>query len=314
MEVTAHKIGNTAEADARAKREKARRRSQRGATIASYLFILPYLCLLMLFGVIPVFYAFGMSFFDTIDGVFWGLTNYQMALEDYRLTESIVNIVTFVALWVTGTIVAVTALSMMLDVLKRGAATTLRTIFFLPGAITSSAMVVLWLFLVDPMVSPFQSFFHLFGWEARQNVVNGLGLAGLFAIMSFFAHSGGWIVVMGGALSSLSREVMEASRVDGANLWQQAIYVKLPMISKSVALMGILTMAAGLQIFVEPQLMGMAGPQYAQNDWSVNQLAFQYAFSLGDFGISAALSTMLIAVSVSIALVLIFATKFYQVK
>lgn len=299
---------------ARTDREKARRRQRRKATVASYLFVLPYLCLLLMFGVVPVVYALGMSFFDTIEGVFWGLTNYRMALEDYRLVESVLNVAAFVALWVTGTIVAVTGLSLMLDILKRTPATALRTIFFLPGAITSSAMVVLWLFLVDPMVSPFQSIFHLFGWEARQNVVNGLGLAGLFAIMSFFAHSGGWIVVMGGALSSLSREVMEASRVDGANLWQQAVYVKLPMVWKSVALMGILTLASGLQIFVEPQLMGMAGPQYSRADWSVNQLAFQYAFSLGDFGVSAALSTMLIAVSVSIALVLIFATKFYQVK
>lgn len=299
---------------ARANREKARRRQRRNATIASYLFVLPYLCLLLMFGIVPVIYAFGMSFFDTIEGVFWGLTNYSMALEDYRLAESITNVAAFVAMWVTGTIMVVTALSLMLDTLRRTPATALRTIFFLPGAITSSAMVVLWLFLVDPMVSPFQSLFHLLGWEARQNVVNGLGLAGLFAIMSFFAHSGGWIVVIGGALSSLSREVMEASRVDGANLWQQAIYVKLPMVWKSVALMGILTLAAGLQIFVEPQLMGMAGPQYSRADWSVNQLAFQYAFSLGDFGISAALSTMLIAVSVSIALVLIFATKFYQIK
>ncbi|MBU2867634.1 carbohydrate ABC transporter permease [Pacificibacter marinus] len=295
-------------------RMKRRRRQQRRGLVASYLFVLPYLCLLLMFGVIPVIYAFGMSFFDTISGVFWGITNYKMAFQDYRLEEAIYNIIGFVALWVSVTIIVVTGLSLMLDILSRRVATTIRTIYFLPGAITSSAIVVLWLFLVDPLVSPFQAVFHMFGWEARQHVVNGLGMVSLFAIMSFFAHSGGWIIVMGGALSGLSREVMEASRVDGANLWQQAVYVKLPMIWKSVALMGILTLAGGLQIFVEPQLMGMAGPQYARSDWSVNQLAFQYAFSMGDFGISAALSTMLITVSVTIALILIFATKFYQVK
>ena len=308
------KTDGTAVAASSTKRDKARRRQQRRGALAAYFFVTPYACLLLMFGLIPVGYSFSLSFFDSIDGVFWGLTNYGVVLKDYRLLDSVLNVTAYVALWVTGTIVAVTGLSLMLDILPRRPATTLRTIFFLPGAVTSSAVVVLWLFLVDPLVSPFQSVFHLFGWGARQNVVDGLGLAGMFAVMAFFAHSGGWIVVMGGALSSLSSEVMEASRVDGANLWQQATQIKLPMIWRSIALMGILTLAGGLQLFVEPQLMGMAGPQYSREDWSLNQLAFQYAFSSGDFGVSAALSTMLIAVSVTISLLLIFATKFYHVK
>lgn len=297
-----------------AARKKALKRQQRRGTIAAYLFLAPYICLLLMFGVIPVAYAFGLSFFDTIDGVFWGLTNYRVALDDFRLSQSVINVIIYVALWVTATIVAVSGISLMLDVLNRRQAMVLRTIYFLPGAITSSAIVVLWLFLLDPLVSPFQIIFDLAGWETRQNVVSGLGLAGMFSLMAFFAYSGGWIVVMGGSLSSLSGEVMDASRVDGANLWQQAIYVKLPMIWRSISLMGILTFAGGLQLFVEPQLLRMAGPQYTRDDWSINQLAFQYAFNLGDFGVSAALSTMLLAVSIGIALVLIFATKFYQIK
>ena len=82
--------------------------------------------------------------------------------------------------------------------------------------------------------------------------------------------------------------------------------------SAPVTLMAILSFAAGIQIFVEPQLMSLAGLQYSRTDWSVNQLAFQYAFSMGDFGTSAALSTMLLTTSIAIALVIIFATKFYK--
>jgi hypothetical protein len=128
-----------------------------------------------------------------------------------------------------------------------------------------------------------------------------------------FLGSGGWIVVFGGALSSLPAEVTEAAKIDGANRWQMAMLIKLPMIWRSVALMAILCFAGGLQIFVEPQLMELAGQQYSRSDWSVNQLAFQYAFSMGDFGTSAALSTMLLTASIAIALIIIFATKFYKI-
>lgn len=290
------------------------KQQKRRTSLAAYLFLAPYLVLLMMFAVFPILYAFGMSFFDTIDGVFWGLTNYGMALEDYRLGQSVINVLSFVLFWVSATMIIVTALSLMLDMIRRRWAIVLRTVYFLPGAITSSAVVVLWLFLADPLVSPFQFVFDAVGWETRQSVISGIGLAGLFSMMAFLAHSGGWIVVLGGALSSLSHEIMDASRVDGANVWQQATRIKLPMIWKSVALMGILTFSVGLQIFVEPQLMIMAGPQYSQADWSVNQLAFNYAFSMGDFGVAAALSSMLLVISLSIALVLIFATKFYHIK
>lgn len=298
----------------KAARVRMARRQKWRANLAAYLFLAPYTVLLLMFGVIPVAYAFGMSFYDTIDWVFWGFTNYEVALDDYRLPSSITNVLSFVALWVVGTIAVVTALALMLDAIGRRSAVVLRTVYFLPGAITSSAVVVLWLFLMDPLVSPFQIVFDVLGWETRQQAVSAVGLAGLFALMSFMAHSGGWIVVMGGSLSSLSKEVIDAARVDGANLWQQAVRVKLPMIWRSISLMGILTFAVGLQIFVEPQLMRLAGPQYSRDDWSVNQLAFQYAFNFGDFGVAAALSTMLLAVSIAIALVLIFATKFYQIK
>jgi multiple sugar transport system permease protein len=287
-------------------------RGRRRGILVSYLFLLPYLALLLMFGVLPVCYAFGLSFFDTIGGTFWWFTNYATAFADFRLSAAVLNILAYVVIWVIGTVIGVLALSLMLDTLRRRVATTLRTVFFLPGAITSSAIVVLWLFLLDPLVSPFQPLFHLVGWTSRQNVISDVGFAGIFALMSYFSGSGGWIVVFGGALASIPTELTEAARIDGANRWQMAMLIKLPIIWRSVSLMAILCFAAGLQIFVEPQLMELAGLQYSRPDWSVNQLAFSYAFSMGDFGTSAALSTMLLTASITIALVIIFATKFYK--
>jgi multiple sugar transport system permease protein len=291
---------------------KVRRKAMRD-TRMSYLLLAPYLVLLFMFGVFPVAYAFGLSFFDTIEMEFWGLTNYEFVFNDFRVPASVVNVLTFVAIWVAMTMIGVAALSLMLDSIGRRAANTLRTIYFLPGAVTSSAVVVLWLFLLDPSVSPFQPVMHGVGWLTRADVISSFGLAGIFAIMAYFSASGGWIVVFGGALASLPGEVMEAARVDGANRFQLATRIKLPMIWRSLVLMGILSFAAGLQIFVEPQLLGLGGQQFAQSDWSLNQMAFQYAFRMGDFGASAALSTLLVGASIVIALVIVFATKFYKV-
>lgn len=211
----------------------------------SYLLLLPYLILLALFGIFPIAYAFGLSFVDTIDQVFYGLTNYGSVLSDFRVPQAAINVISFVAIWVTITVIGVAMLSLMLDSIGRRTATTLRTIYFLPGAVTSSAIVVLWLFVLDPSVSPFQPVLHLVGWQTRADVISGVGLAGIFAIMAYFSASGGWIVVFGGALSSLPTEVMEAARIDGASRLQLAIRIKLPMIWRSLVLMGISASPAG---------------------------------------------------------------------
>ncbi|WP_299639295.1 sugar ABC transporter permease, partial [Devosia sp.] len=262
---------------ARKEKQKARR-----DTRMSYLLLLPYLLLLAMFGIFPVAYAFGLSFVDTIEMAFYGLANYDFVFNDFRVPQSAANVIWFVAIWVAITVIGVATLSLMLDSVGRRTANALRTIYFLPGAVTSSAIVVLWLFVLDPSVSPFQPVLHGVGWDTRADVISGVGVAGIFSIMAYFSASGGWIVVFGGALSSLPTEVMEAARIDGANRFQLATRIKLPMIWRSLVLMGILSLAGGLQLFVEPQLMGLAGPQFAQNDWSLNQMAFQYAFRMGD--------------------------------
>ena len=290
-----------------------RTKSRRRRTLTAYLFLAPYLVLLAMFGIFPVGYAVGLSFFDTISGAFAGFMNYELALRDFRLGQSFVNVLTYVATWVSLMIVGVVTLAVIIDLVPRRLGTALRTVYFLPGAVTSAAIVVLWLFILDPEVSPFQAVFDVLGWANRFQVIDAIGLAGVFTLMAFFAYAGGWIVVMHGALTALPGDVMEAARIDGCRPVQLAMRIKIPMIWRSIALMAVLSIANGLQLFVEPQLLGLAGPQLARNDWSLNQLAYQYAFALGDFGVSAALSTMILTLSVSIALWIVFATRFYRI-
>lgn len=294
-------------------RKAALRQDRRKSVTWSYLFLTPYLILLIMFGVVPVGYALGLSFVDTIDGTFYGLKNYEFVFADFRVNAAIWNVASFTLLWLTIMFLGIVTLSLLLDGIGGRLSKFYRAIYFLPGAVATSALVVLWLFLLDPAVSPFGAVMKLVGWENRADVMSALSMPLVFAIMAYFTASGGWIVVLGGALSGLPKEVIEAARIDGANKLQLATRVKLPMIWRSVLLMTILSLATGLQIFVEPQLMALAGPQFARNDWSLNQMAFQYAFAMGDFGASAALSTMLVGVSITIALVIVFGTKFYRI-
>ncbi len=76
--------------------------------------------------------------------------------------------------------------------------------------------------------------------------------------------------------------------------------------------MGILTFAAGLQIFVEPYLISSTVYTGLTDNWSLNQLAYTFAFQSANLGASAALSLMLLVVCIVAALIAIFFTDFFE--
>ena len=123
----------------------------------------------------------------------------------------------------------------------------------------------------------------------------------IFTIIAFWTGAGGWIVIMYGALNNISVEVMEAARVDGAGLIKTAWYIQIPMVRKWISYMAIINLAAGTQLFVEPRILSQASKGVVPPDYSLNQLAYLYAFRQGDFNGSAAISLILLIVALGLA-------------
>ena len=78
---------------------------------------------------------------------------------------------------------------------------------------------------------------------------------------------------MYGAFQNISQEIMEAAKIDGCNAIQAAIFIKLPLVAKYIIYMLILSFAGGIQLFVEPQLLGRATGNSIPPTWSPNELA-----------------------------------------
>jgi len=127
----------------------------------------------------------------------------------------------------------------------------------------------------------------------------------VFAVIAFWTGAGGWIVIMYGALNNISTEIMEAARIDGANAVQIAFSIQLPMMRKWIAYMGIMSLAAGTQLFVEPQLLSQASNAVVGNDYSLNQLAYLYAFQQNNFNGSAAISIVLLVAALALSAVFV---------
>jgi multiple sugar transport system permease protein len=150
------------------------------------------------------------------------------------------------------------------------------------------------------------------GIEKSEEIWQTKNLVWLFAIMAFFAVAGNWILIQYGSLQSLSQEIIEAARMDGCSAFQLGWRIKLPLIKKYIIYMGVLIFAGGLQLFVEPQLLNTGVYAGIAESWSLDQLAFELAFTAGDFGGASALSLMLLVPSLLGALIVIFKTDMFE--
>jgi multiple sugar transport system permease protein len=292
-------------------RARARRAPWR-AVRAGHAFVAGYVILLAAFGVVPV--AYGIYFAFTNAGNTWaGLSNFTQSARDFRYLPAFEHIGVYLAIWLVALVVFVTALALVLHQLPvRGLSGSVRFLYYIPGALAGVASVLVWLFMLDPAVSPAASFLHLLGYGTFSQVIAPGHLAVLFAMIAFWTGAGGWIVVMYGALNNVPRDVMEAARIDGAGAWRIARYIQIPMLRKWIVYMVILVFATGAQLFVEPQLVSEASLGVGGRDYSPNQLAYDFAFQNNNVNYAAAISVELLVISLAVAAVFVTRSRFFD--
>jgi multiple sugar transport system permease protein len=291
-------------------RPPAPRRVRR--TRAGYGFVAGYLVLLLLFGVAPTLYAVWLAITNS-SGQLVGLGNFGQVLSDYRFLPAFENVAVYLVIWMVVLVVAVVGLSLMLHSTLRRFGAVARFVFYLPGALAGAASALVWMFMLDPSVSPVSWLLRDLGFSSFANVIAPQQLPVVFAVMAFWTGAGGWIVVMYGALNNIPDELIEAARLDGASVLKTAWYVQIPLLRKWIAYMLILAFATGTQLFVEPQLVGEASLGEVSDSWSPNQLAYQYAFHANNFNDASAVSIYLLILGLACAAMIVFRSGLFEV-
>ena len=277
-------------------------------------FVLPYLPFLIVFGIAPTIYALDLAF-TSAGGGWVGFHNFVRTYDDFRFVPAFKHILVYTIVWLGALMVFVVGLALLLHGRANRVSSTYRFLFYIPGALAGAAAVVIWLFMLDPTVSP-GSFLlqHVLGAHLFVESIAPGKLPFVFAMIAFWTGAGGWIVVMYGALNTIPHDLEEAARIDGAGPITIALRLKLPLIRKWIAYMTILSFATGTQLFVEPQLVNQASLGMIPDTWSSNQLAYQLAFRYGDFNAAAAISVDLIAIGLIAAVLIVKRTGLFRTE
>jgi len=178
-----------------------------------------------------------------------------------------------------------------------------RTIAYLPNIICSSALVVL--FKYTYMAGgPYEAILHAMN-KVYENPLVTDGAIKYLLIYSVIFGFGGNMVVFGGAMNSISQDVLEAGKIDGCNWFQELIKLIIPMIWPTISTILVLSFAS---------ILSSTGPILAMTggDYNTATLSFLlYGYATGavqsisqDIYYASAIGLVMTAVTFPIVLVL----------
>ncbi|GAA1369284.1 MULTISPECIES: carbohydrate ABC transporter permease [Catellatospora] len=279
---------------------------------AAAVLVAPYVLLLLVGGLIPTGYAVVKSLQNEAETGFGGLSSYQRVAGDFRFVETFANVALVLCVWMPLLLTAAVVLALLVDASPRRFGASMRFVYYLPGAFAGIANFMLWLFLLNPGQSPVDFLWHGFGYTSLNEVAQPGNLPFIIAAMLFFQGTGTWVVVLCGGLNGIPDELLEAAKMDGATAWGVVWSVKIPMIRPWLGYMTLLNLAYGFQLFLEPQVLGQVTHGLISPQWTPNQLSFTYAYQILDTPAAAAMSVILLLVTLGLGLLVVHRSRLFQ--
>ena len=268
--------------------------------LTPYWFILPAVAVMAAGLIYPVLDALYLSFFDWkiatpfSKAEYVGLANYVRMLADPDVRESLWVTLRFGFWTIFIEMVLGVALALMLEKPIRGAS-VFRTIFILPLMVSPVVVGLIWRYLFDARIGWINYYLGLwFGLEPQ--VWLGVPDLAFFAIV--LTDIWQWtpfifIIVIAG-LQALPSEVLEASRIDGANWWQQTFLVKLPMIRSILVIALLMRLIDVFRALEVMYIMTGGGPGRSTELLSLH--IYNRAFDAQLLGYASAIAVLLIVI------------------
>lgn len=274
---------------------------------SAYLFILPVFIFFSSFVLYPMLKGIHLSLyrFRGRNTSFVGFKHYIDLISNEIFVKSAINTVfiTFVAL----PAVVLFSIFVAYVIYEKNAAVRsfFRGVFYIPAISSVVSVTVVWNWIYHPKFGILNYIFQKMSLTSDNIDWLGNPKTAIFAIIAILITTsvGQPIILYVAALGNVSKELMEAARIDGANEWQTFRNVTWPLITPTTLYIVVVTTINSFQIFALIQLLTHGGPNYATT--TVMYLVYQTAIKEGRFGVSSAMGVLL-AITIGIISVLQF--------
>ncbi len=270
---------------------------------SAYAFLSLYGLAFIVFIVLPVLAAFGLSFtfFDTIQApIFTGLKNYIVLLtqDDIFMRYVLPNTIQFAVIVGPGGYVLAFMLAWMLAQLPKMPRTVLALILYSPSMTTGVAMTVVWKTIFSGDQNGYLNSF-LLGLSLIQEPVQWLTspqyLMAIMILVTLWSSMGvGFLAMLAGILE-INPELYEAGSLDGiSNRFQEIIHITIPSMRPQMLFGAVMAIVGTFQAGAIGVTLsgGNPTPQYA-GQLIVNHIE-DFGFLRYEMGYAAAVSVVLL--------------------
>lgn len=261
------------------------------------LYVLPALFLVLFLIYIPMILTgyYGLMKWDGVGEMkFIGLDNYIKLVQDKLFWESTWHSI-LLGLFSVLSLIGYLIVSLVLASKIKGA-NIFRKIYIIPMLLSSVAIAQLWIKIFDPMNGLINSFLTSIGVENVPLWLADPEIA-LYAIFIpiVWQYAGFYIIIIYAALVNVPEELIEAARIDGANAFQIAYKIKVPLISGVLKVLVILAIVGSLKYFDLIYVMTGGGPGHATEVMA--SYMYKEAFGKYNFGYGSAIGFGLLVIS-----------------
>lgn len=263
--------------------------------IAPYALLLPSLIVLGFFMFWPFIYTIYLSFFDwnmvSTKKDFVGFENYIDVLKDPVTWKVMGNTMFYIVLLLAVNFIVPYVFAYVVEFVLQRMKGFYKSAFFLPAFISLVVGSILFTWILNPVSGPVAIIAGWFNitipiWSKLDSWV-----IVVITLITSWKIWGYHFILLFASISGISKEVIEAARLDNIPLWRIFFRIVVPMSSSTGIYVFIITIVQGLQFAFTPiKVITQGGPNYASSN--VIYQAFHEAFVLYRTGHSAALSTI----------------------
>ncbi len=272
---------------------------------AAFGFLAPSGIGFLLFVLAPTLGVVGLSFYNwnlLSDGTFVGFANFARLFSDSRLA-AVYGSTTYMAVAILAINVVIgLVLAVLLETrMPNWVRGFFRLSFLFPFVVSSSAVALIWRFLLNKDLGLVNYWLGLLGVHH----IDWLGSTTWAPVSIILVNSwktlGFSILIYVAGLQSIPMELREAAIVDGANAWQRFWRITLPLLSPTVFFLIVINTINAFQVFAEPRVLTQGGP--GDSSRTVVQYLYDTAFQNFDLGYASAIGLTLVLVLVVLTLI-----------
>ena len=292
------------------KRSGAKRRSQlsRAQAKAAWGLSAPAIIIMFLFMILPFFMSVFYSFTDrrlvlnpNKPTKFVGWSNYIKTFTNKTALQAFWNTFEYTIILVPVVLILATLLALLVNRKAKGV-TFFRMIYFSPQVVTMTVVTVIWgFFFSSTSDGLFNSILGVFGIPAQKWLQDTSLAMPSIAIMSIWQCVGMQMIIMLGGLQFIPEELYEAGTIDGANTWQQFVYITIPQLKNTLVYVFISNTIYSLKMFTQVYMLTQGGP--AGSTTTLVYLMYQEGFTNNRVGYTSAMAVVFFLIVLVISLI-----------